>query len=127
MPTKVRIATVLMWLIWVAGTVYSLGAWMMARRTGYPALVLLASIYVIVVALLALLIRAVMAGRNWARITYAVLAVIAITAIIFSWISSNPVMKVVGGTLVIAYSIILTLLFHSASRSWFSKPARNAT
>ena len=68
-----------------------------------------------------------MAGRNWARITYAVLAVIAITAIVMSWISASPFMKVVGGTLVIAYSIILTLLFHSASRPWFSRPARNAT
>ena len=127
MPTKVRIATVLMWLIWVAGTVYSLGAWMLAKRTGYPAHALLVSIYVIVLTLLALLIRAVMAGRNWARITYAVLAVFAITSIVLSWISANPVMKAVGGTLVIAYSVILTLLFHSASRSWFSRPARNAT
>jgi hypothetical protein len=121
---KVRIATVLMWLIWVAGTVYFLGAWAVAKRTGYPALALLASIHVIVLTLLALLIRAVMSGRNWARIMYAALAVFAIASIVLSWISANPVMKVVGGTLVIAYSIILTLLFHSASQSWFSRSAR---
>lgn len=127
MPTKVQIATVLMWLIWVCGTVYLVGGWLVAMRTGYTAQIGLASVYVIVLTLLALLIRAVMSGQNWARITYAVLAVIAITSIVMSWISASPFMKVVGGILVIAYSIILTLLFHSTSRPWFSRSARNAT
>jgi hypothetical protein len=82
--------------------------------------------FAVVGAALALLIRAVMSGRNWARIIYALLALFAIASIAFGWLGASPAMKVVGGALVIAYATILTLLFHSTSKPWFSKVARKA-
>ena len=128
MPVRVRAATVLMWLLWIGGTVYGVTAWLLAKQMGAGGLVVLGFVYSLVFILLALLIRAVMKGRNWARITYSVLAVLAVAAIsldLFQGTSTGIGSQLLGGALVIAYSAILVLLFHSTSNLWFRK--RNAT
>lgn len=128
MPIRVRAATVLMWLLWIGGTVYGITAWLMAKQLGAGGLVVLGIVYSLVFILLALLIRAVMKGRNWARITYSVLAVLAVAAIaldLFLGTSTGIGSQIIGGSLVMAYSAILVLLFHSTSNPWFRR--RNAT
>lgn len=36
MPTKVRLAAGLMWLMWAVGAVYMLGGWLVVVRAGLP-------------------------------------------------------------------------------------------
>jgi hypothetical protein len=127
MPTTVHIATLLMWIFWVFGALYFLTGWVAAMRAGYPSLAALTSIYVIVLMLLAGLILAVMKGHNWARITYAVFASIAIGSILLDWITATSKLEPTGGAIVLGYSVVLALLFHSTSRPWFSRTSRNAT
>lgn len=127
MPTTVHVATILMWLLWVFGAVYVASGWLAAMRAGSPSLAALTFIYVIVLVLLALLIRAVMKGHNWARITYTVFASIAIVSIVATWIAEPSSMDLVGVALVGAYAAILALVFHSTSKPWFSRQHRNAT
>ena len=70
-----------MWLVWAGGVAYGTSTWFLAKQMGGSSLVLLGTVYVVVFLLLALLIRAVMKARNWARITYSVLAVVAVITI----------------------------------------------
>lgn len=116
-----------MWTLWVAGAAYVTSSWLAATRSGAQPPLALAFVYVAVLTLLALLIRAVMLGRNWARVTYTVFASIAIVSILVTWIVDPASLDVVGIVLVAAYAAILVLLFHSASKGWFSRRPRNAT
>lgn len=128
MPTKVRLASGLMWLIWAAGAMYLLGAWLAASRSGLPGATTLGIIYAIVLVALAVLIRAVTLGRNWARLTYSGLAVIAVGSIVRAWFHGGltPTQLLIAAGLVIAYSTVLVFLFHSSSAPWFNKSGGNA-
>jgi hypothetical protein len=86
-------------------------------------------IYAVVLVALALLIRAVTLGRNWARLAYAALAVIAVGSIIRAWSQGGlgPLHVLIAGGLIIAYATIVVFLFHSSSASWFDRSRRNAT
>jgi hypothetical protein len=129
MPREVRLALGLMWLIWAAGAVYLLGAWLEAARSALPNATMLGIIYSVVMVALVLLIRAVSLGRNWARLTYSALAVIAIGSIAWAWFRGGltPTQLLIGAGLVIAYSTVLFFLFHSSSGLWFNRSGRNAT
>lgn len=128
MPTKVRLAVGLMWLIWVQGAFYLLGAWLVAIRSGLSSAPL-GVIYLVVLALGVILIRAVTLGRNWARFTYSGLAVIAVGSIVREWFRGGftSTQLLIGAGLVIAYSTILAFLFHSSSGPWFNKSGGSAT
>ena len=128
MPTSVRAATILMWLVWAGGVAYGASTWFLAKQMGGSGLVVLGTVYVVVFLFLAFLIRAVMKTRNWARITYSVLAVVAVITIalgLFSEASSDTGSRLIGGALLLAYVAILVLLFHSTANPWFKKS--NAT
>jgi hypothetical protein len=118
-----------MWLIWAAGAVYLLGAWLEAARSGLPNATMLGIIYSVVMVALVLLIRAVSLGRNWARLTYSGLVVIAIGSIAWAWFRGGltPTQLLIGAGLVIAYSTVLFFLFHSSSGLCFNRSGRNAT
>jgi hypothetical protein len=125
-PTEVRFATALMWLIWAGGAFYALGAWLEVSRKGVPNATVLAITYAIVLVALAILIRAVTLGRNWARLTYSGLAVLAVAAIVRTWFaaSMSRTQLLISAAVVIAYATVLFLLFLSGSAPWFKKSAR---
>lgn len=80
---------------------------------------------VVLIALLGLLIRAVSRGRNWARILYGALAVLAVLAICVSFFGGSKfamagvLLRIV---LIALYSTVLYLLFHPISNQWFRSP-----
>jgi hypothetical protein len=129
MPTKVRIAVILMSLVWTVGVVYMLTTWFQAKRLGIPSTTMLAISWSLIMLLLALLIRAVALGGRLARTLYSVLAVIAVGSIVAGWFigTTSAVQLLVGAPLVVLYATILALLFHSESAPWFNKQRRNAT
>ena len=129
MPIKVRIAVILMSLVWAAGAVHLLAAWFQAKRLGVPSTTMLAISYSLILLLLALLIRAVALGSRLARTLYSVLAVVAVGSIVVGWLSgtTSSFQFLVGAPLVVLYATILALLFHSKSAPWFDKQRRNAT
>jgi uncharacterized membrane protein len=129
MPPKVRLALGLMWFVWAAGAIHLLAAWLEASRSAMPSATMLGIIYAVILVALVFLIRAVSLGRNWARLTYSGLAVIAVGSIVRAWFRGGltPTQLLIGAGLIIAYSTILVFLFHSSSGRWFSKPAGNAT
>ena len=88
-PSKVVLASRLMWLLWAAGALYLIIALVSAIRMSLPGTSVLASMYALVIVLLALLIRAVTRGRNWARMTYAAIAGLGIVLIALGWVR-NP-------------------------------------
>ena len=123
-PPKVVLASRLMWLLWAAGALYLIVALVSAIRMSYPGITVLASVYALVIALLALLIRAVTRGRNWARITYASIAALAIVFIALGWVrhpAADPIRAVVSICMVGGYLVILRFLFHSSASSWFRR------
>jgi hypothetical protein len=129
MPTRVRLALGLMWLVWAVSAIYFLGAWLVVIRSDLPNTTALGIIYVVVLVLYAILIRAVTRGRNWARITYSGLAGIGIGLIAWEWflggLNSRQVLIKAG--LVIVYSTVLVCLFHSSSGPWFNRSDGNVT
>src|SRR5689334_8572991 len=129
MPPRVRLALGFMWLTWAAGAIYLLAAWLEASRSALPSATMLGMIYVVISVALVFLIRAVSLGRNWARLVYSGLAVIAVGSILWAWFRGglNPTQLLIGAGLIIAYSAILVFLFHSNSGRWFNKPGGNAT
>jgi hypothetical protein len=129
MPNKVRIAVILMSLLWAAGVVYLAAAWFQAKRLGIPSTTMLAISYSLILLLLAVLIRAVALGGRLARTLYSVFAIIAVGSIVVGWLSgaTSSFQLLVGAPLVVLYATILALLFHSESASWFKRQRRNAT
>jgi hypothetical protein len=80
---------------------------------------------VVIIVLLALLIRAVSNGRNWARVLYGAFAVIAILAVAASFFSGSglTLLTVLLRVILIAlYVFVLYLLFHPTSNQWFRSP-----
>ena len=70
--------------------------------------------------LVAYVIRAVSAARNWARITYAVIASLAILRAVGGIGSLSSAMNIILQLIVIAaYTTVIVLLFHPASNAWF--------
>ena len=115
-----------MWLIWAGGAFYALGAWLEVSREGMPNATVLAIAYAIVLGALAILIRAITLGRNWARLTYSGLAVLAVAAIVRTWFggSMSRTQLLTSAAVVIAYATVLFLLFLSGSAPWFKKSVR---
>lgn len=118
-----------MWLIWAAGAIHLLAACLEASRSALPSVTMLGITYVAISVALVFLIRAVSLGRNWARLAYSALAVLAVGSIVWAWSRGglNPTQLLIGAGLIIAYATILVFLFHSSSGHWFNKPGRNAT
>jgi hypothetical protein len=129
-PTKVLLATRLMGVLWSLGSLYLCFAWMTAWRSGNPGTTVLAASYLVIIVLLGLLIRAVAKGRNWARITYAAIAVLGVVSIALTWLRAEAL--TFPGTLLllavpVAYIVIVGLLFHPTARPWFKRTPSDAT
>ena len=119
-----------MWLLWAGGAAYIVSMWVGALRAGVPATNLLVFSYLVILALVALLVRAVTLGRNWARIVYAVYAILAVVFMILTWIRAEQMLlsrQLFLVSIVTAYLVILALLFHPRSMPWFDKARHNAT
>ena len=123
-PSKVVLASRLMWLLWAAGALYLIIALVSAIRMSLPGTSVLASMYALVIVLLALLIRAVTRGRNWARMTYAAIAGLGIVLIALGWVrnpAADPIRAAVSVFVVFSYVVVLRLLFHPSVSSWFRR------
>ena len=130
-PTKVVLATRLMWLFWAAGAAYLSSRVLLAVNLALPGVAPLTVMYAVVLSLLAGLVFSVSRGRNWARITYSVIVAIASLVIVVSLVSSSaqvPVtQKIVSSLLVAGYGAVIWLLFHPDSSTWFKKGRASAT
>jgi hypothetical protein len=119
-----------MTLLWAGGAFYLGYAWSVAWRAAMPGTTVLAVSYLMVIALLGLLIRAVAKGRNWARVTYAIFAVLGIVSIALTWLQAEALPLITTLLLVavpLAYITILALLFHPLSAPWFDRARGDAT
>jgi len=127
-PSQVVIATRVMWVMLAIASVMIVipAAVVMLVHGGTSAFVLVPSIVaVVIITFVALLIRAVTRGRNWARIVYGALSVIAILAIAASFFSGSEslLLAVLLRIILIAlYVFVLYLLFHPTSNQWFRSP-----
>jgi peptidoglycan/LPS O-acetylase OafA/YrhL len=126
-PSRVVIAIRVMWaMLAIAGVMIVIPASVvMLVHGGTSVFALVPSIgTVVIIALMALLIRAVSRGRNWARIVYGALSVIAILAIAASFFSGSEsaLLAVLLRIILIAlYVFVLYLLFHPTSNQWFRR------
>jgi len=124
-PSQVVIAIRVMWtMLAIAGVMIVIpAAVVMLVHGGTSIFALVPSISaVVLIALLALLIRAVSRGRNWARLLYGALAVLAILAVCASFFSGLKLALVAVPlriVLIAAYVLVLYLLFHPTSNQWF--------
>jgi len=124
-PSQVVIAIRVMWtMLAIAGVMIVIpAAVVMLVHGGTSIFALVPSISaVVLIALLALLIRAVSRGRNWARLLYGALAVLAILAICASFFSGLKLALVAVPlriVLIAVYVLVLCLLFHPTSNQWF--------
>lgn len=120
-----------MWLFWAVGAIYLVASLYLVMQTGLPGQVPLAIGYALVIGLLALLIRAVAKGRNWARITYSVLVAAAslliVVGLLFAPEKLSTARQLLSGLLVASYAVIIWLLFHRDSSYWFKKDRASAT
>jgi hypothetical protein len=127
-PSQVVIAIRVMWaMLAVVGVMIAIPAVVVALVHGGTSIFALASLIsaVILIALLAILIRAVSRGRNWARVLYGALAVLAIMAIcasFFSGLELAMVAVLLRIVLIALYVLVLYLLFHPTSNQWFRSP-----
>lgn len=130
MPTKIRLALGLMWLLYGWNAIRLLLVWRVVIRADLPITVPLGIIYFVVSVLYVLLIRAVALGRNWARFTYSGLAVIGVGRIVWEWFYgglTSPLWLIGGGLVILVHSTVLACLYHSSSRPWFNKRATSAS
>jgi len=127
-PSQVVIAIRIMWaMLAVAGVMVVIPAAVLMLVHGGTSIFALAPsiVAVVLVALLALLIRAVSRGRNWARLLYgalAVLVILAICASFFSGLELALVALLLRIALIALYVFVLCLLFHPISNKWFRSP-----
>jgi hypothetical protein len=127
-PSQVVIAIRIMWtMLAVAGVMIVIPAAVVMLVHGGTSIFALAPsiVVVVLIALLALLIRAVSRGRNWARLLYgavAVSAILAICASLFSGLELALVALLLRIVLIALYLVVLYLLFHPTSNQWFRSP-----
>lgn len=127
-PTQVIAAIRIMWAMLAIGGVMILvpAVVVILAHGGTSVLGLIPFIAaVMVIALLALLIRAVSAGHNWARMLYGAVAVIAIIAMGASFLNVPDlglIAVLVRIAVIALYVLALYLLFHPASNQWFRSP-----
>jgi hypothetical protein len=123
-PQQIVIAGRIMWALYALGSVLILIGIVAAVAQSRPGVMILIIQFLIAMALLGLLIRSVLAGKNWARIVYALVACIAVAVVLMRLVSA-PELNVVSllgpAALIGLYSAVLWLLFHPASRPWFRR------
>jgi hypothetical protein len=129
-PRQVVIAGRLMWALWALGGVLLLIALGIAVTQSRPGTLSLAIMCALAMSLLGLLIRSVLKGRNWARILYALLACLALGIVVLGQFL-KPQFTLAGLAVpvasVIAYAVILRLLFHPLARPWFRRSGGSST
>jgi len=119
-----------MWLLWLLGFAYLGFNLYTVIRLGLHVPVSLGVMYLLAIVLLALLIHAVAVGRNWARVVYTVMAVVAILIIGLSLIraAQTPWPRAIFlAVFLVAYGAILWLLYRADSVLWFRKDRLGAT
>ncbi len=124
-PSQVVAAIRIMWVMLAVGGVMILipAAVVVLAHGGISIFELAPSfIAVVIIVLLVLLIRAVSNGRNWARMLYGAMAVIAILAIGASFFSGQEMTLIAASLriiLIALYAVVMYLLFHPTSNQWF--------
>ena len=129
-PPSIVFATKLMWLLWLLGFASLSFNLYTALRLEPHVPVSLGIMYLLAVVLLALLIHAVAVGRNWARVVYTVMAVVAVLIIGLSLIraAQTPWPRAIFlAVFLVAYGAILWLLYRADSAPWFRKDRLGAT
>jgi len=124
-PSQVVIAIRIMWGLLIAGALLVLlpaTAAILASEGVAPLDLVPLVMIVVIFGVLALLVRSVSTGRNWARLLYGAIAVVSILAVTLSMIRA-PEFALIAGSLRVAviaiYGLVLYLLFHPASSQWF--------
>ena len=123
-PQQIVTAGRIMWALWALGGALILIGIVAAAVQSRPGIMVLSIQFLITMALLGLLIRSVLAGKNWARIVYALVACIAVAVVLVRVVSTpqlNIVSLLVPAALIGVYGTVLWLLFHPASRPWFRR------
>lgn len=123
-PQQVVTAGRIMWALWALGSALILIGIVAAAVQSRAGVMALSIQFLITMGLLGLLIRSVLAGKNWARIVYALVACIAVAVVLVRVVSTpqlNIVSLLVPAALIGVYGTVLWLLFHPASRPWFRR------
>ena len=129
-PANVANAVRLMWLFWALGT--AIVTFRLAQAVQLAGI----SVPLIVMSLLAftalaLLIRAVSRGRNWARITYSALVACASLLMVQATLRTPQdvaaVRVLLTALLVVGYLVIIWLLFRADSSAWFKRDKTGQT
>lgn len=124
-PAKIDRALHIMWVLWAIGSLYLVGAFVFGATGGTietNILVSLGLLYLLVIVMLAFLIRAVSSGKNWARVTYGVLASLSSILIVLANLFSariNLPKSIISLLFVAAYISVIWILFQRASTDWF--------
>ena len=124
-PSQVVAAIRIMWaMLAVGGVMILIPAVVVVLAHGGISIFELAPLFiaVVIIVLLVLLIRAVSNGRNWARMLYGAMAVIAILAIGASFFSGQEMTLIAASLriiLIALYAVVMYLLFHPTSNQWF--------
>jgi hypothetical protein len=127
-PSQVVIAIRIMWaMLAVSRVMIAIPAAVVMLVHGGTSIFALAPsiVAVVLITLLAFLIRAVSRGRNWARMLYGALTVLAISAICVSFFSGMALALVallLRIVLIALYLVVLYLLFQPTSNQWFRGP-----
>ena len=125
-PSQVVRASQLMWVLWGLGSAYLTMALLALIVRADPVAVPLGVAYLIVIVAIAILVRAVAAGKSWARIVYATFACISILSSVVQLAvsSGSPILQsVISFVLIGVYIWILCLLFHPRAKPWFKRSA----
>jgi len=127
MPTQILLATRLLWVQLGLGLINSIIQWGYFTSKATPAFVITVQATTFVI--MAWLIYKIWRGRNWARITFAILFLLGL-------IPALPILadvfrrSLVAGCLTTAGTICqlvaLYLIFVAPGRSWFSPPPKTA-
>lgn len=128
-PANVGRALCIMWVMWAIGFLFTIEFFVSGVIDGTIEsnfAVSFGFMLLSVIVLLALLIRAVSSGKNWARIIYGVLASLSMLVLLahlflFSSGINDPISIIIFLLHVAVYTTVIWLLFKRASTDWFRR------
>ena len=126
-PANVSRALCIMWVMWAIGSLFTIEFFVSGVTDGTIKSNLAVSfgfMLLSVIVLLALLIRAVSSGKNWARIIYGVFASLSMVVylvhlFLFSSGINDTIPIIIFFLHVAVYTSVIWLLFQRASNDWF--------
>jgi hypothetical protein len=132
-PSQVTLAIRIMWVLWGAAVLYLVGLYVLVIAAGgadQGSLLPVGAMQLLIICLIALLIRTVSQGRNWARLLYMWLVGLS-SALVLIGVSvefANPQSDLLGTArgiiAAMANGYVIWLLLRPASREWFQIEAK---